>query len=470
MRNRHITRTGAMHLLAQVLLLAVLYAVWHERPLAIEGVWRSVVLVGLVFGQSAIWVFFFYLQDRAEPEPTGYVLVAFVSGMAAASLVALPAEQTFFHLASWMYGSPLSLALGATCVRGVIASFLVYAIVRYGFLPDREFDEPADGVAYGAFIGCGFAAVSNLTYLELHPDFTPFAIAASAVMNVTVYGSVGALVGYLVGRTKFSWRPVGAAHALAIVVGAVLVGGYHVLAEYAAVANAEQPLWAGAGASIAFAVLVLGSVTLLMYRLTARATGGASPTMTLFDPWAIGVGMLLVAGGAYATWDGTRPVPFRDARAALSFTYDPLAVAAGGAEGSPVVTQAAFARHGSAGLPLVFTARTARGATIVVQRDAGSVPVDQLDPRRFLRQAEPMSLTISDVTIGGRRGLRMRYAYLLPAAELSRGLPQLRWAYTDVVPGATDTYAISFDAAPDAFSTDEPVYADVLSTVSWSTP
>ena len=81
-----------------------------------------------------------------------------------------------------------------------------------------------------------------------------------------------------------------------------------------------------------------------------------------------------------------------------------------------------------------------------------------------------MSLTTSDVTIGGRRGLRMRYAYLQTADGFSKDLPQLRWAYTDVVPNATDTYAMSFDAAPDAFSRDEHVYADVLSTVNWSKP
>jgi hypothetical protein len=64
----------------------------------------------------------------------------------------------------------------------------------------------------------------------------------------------------------------------------------------------------------------------------------------------------------------------------------------------------------------------------------------------------------------------MRYAYLLAADGLSKDLPHLRWAYTDVVPSGTDTYAMSFDAAPDVFSHDEHVYADVLSTVRWSQP
>lgn len=468
MRPRHLTRTGALNVLAQVVFLAVLYAVGHERHLIADGIWRDVILIGLVFAQSLIWVAFFYLQDRAEPEPTGYVLVAFVAGMAAASLIALPAEQTLFHLSSWLYRSDTSLVLGATCVRGAIASLLVYAIIRYGFGPTGEFDEPADGLAYGAFVGCGFAAVLSLSYLTAHPDFTLFAIGQSAATNVLVYASVGALVGYLVGRTKFRSRPVGAAHAVAILVGAGLVGLYQVVVEYAVTAGSAHPLWAGAGAAVAFAIVVLGVATTLMYRVTAHATPASAQAMRPFDPLAIGAGLVLLAVGAYATYDGLRNVVFLDVRYAISFAYDPIGAAAGGSAGSGVITQAAFAKHGSAGLPLVFTARTPGGAMIVVQRAPGSVPVDQVDPRRFLNSADPLGLTISDVSVGGRHGLRMRYAYLAKPDTFSRELPSLHWAYTDVVPGPTDTYALSFDAAPDAFGRDEHVYTAVLSTVSWS--
>ena len=77
-----------------------------------------------------------------------------------------------------------------------------------------EFDEPADGMTYGAFLGCGFAAVWSLGYLAAHPDFTLFSLAYSASTNVLVYASVAALVGYLVGRTRFQKRHPGLSYAL----------------------------------------------------------------------------------------------------------------------------------------------------------------------------------------------------------------------------------------------------------------
>jgi RsiW-degrading membrane proteinase PrsW (M82 family) len=468
MRHRSAARTGALNLVAQVLLLAVLFAVAHEHQLAATGGWRTLVLTGLVVGQSALWATFFYLQDRVEPEPTRYVLLAFVAGLAGAVLITLPADRVLFRTAAWMYRSPSSLILGAACIRGTLAALLVYVTVRHGFMRDAEFDEPADGFVYGAFIGCGLAAATSLSRLTAQADFTPFAIAAAAATNVMVYGSVGGLVGYLVGRTKFAPNAAGPSHALAILAGAALIGIYHVIAEYGVVSSSNQPLWAGTWAAAAFAVVVLGTATALMYRVAGRTQPSAGATPWRVDVAAVTMAATLLAAGAYAAYASTRPVTFQDARYALVFTYDPVAAVSAGSTGTAVVTQASFGTHGAPGLPVVFTARTQNGATIVVQADSAVAAPNQIDNTRYLRSVEPVGLTTSDVTIGGQRGLRMRYAYLLKPSNGPRELPRLRWAYTDVVTSSGRTYAMSFDATPDVFGRDEPVYADLLSTVRWS--
>ncbi len=426
------------------------------------------VLVGVVFVQSVIWVGFFYLQDRVEPEPTGHVLVAFAAGMAAASLVALPIEQTFFHISDWMYRSETDLVLAATCVHGALVSLLVYAIVRYGFMPDAEFDEPADGMAYGAFIGCGFAAVSSLTYLALHPTFTLFAIADSAAMNVLVYASVGALVGYLVGRTKFRPRGAAGSYALAVFAGALLVGAYQMFVDYAFVAGARYALWAGTLAAVVFALLVLGAATALMFRITGEPAAHPGRAERRLDPLALGAGVVLLAAGAVAAHAATRAVLFQDARHAIAFAYDPAAAhVAGPGLDEGRVTQAAFTTHGSAGLPLIFTARTPAGSTVAVQARPGTVALDRLDPLVFLTTPDPIGLTLTDVTVGGRRGVRLRYAYQIDPPARSRELPRMRWAYTDVVPSDAETFALSFDADPGSFDRDARFYEDLLSTVTW---
>jgi len=144
--------------------------------------------------------------------------------MGAASVFALPIERDLFRINDWLYESALSLILGSIVVRGTFVSFLIYLVVRYGFYASDEFDEPVDGMVYGAFAGSGFAAITSLTALTSHPDFTVFVIAYTAATNVLVYASVGSIVGYLVGRTKFSTAYAQGSHLLAVVVGPLLTG------------------------------------------------------------------------------------------------------------------------------------------------------------------------------------------------------------------------------------------------------
>lgn len=110
-------------------------------------------LGGLLPG--CIWLFFWLLEDRCEPEPKRYIILAFMGGMLAV-LVALPIEQYF---------------------QGALSGFLVYAawaateeIVKFGmayFLVLRSgvFDEPLDAVIYMVTIALGFSVVENALFL-----------------------------------------------------------------------------------------------------------------------------------------------------------------------------------------------------------------------------------------------------------------------------------------------------------------
>ena len=207
MRRRTFLTTGWLNILGQIVLLAALYAFGSVSALGMAGPWAPYALLLLVGLPSALWTVFFYLQDRRKPEPAHAVILAFLAGMAAASVFALPIERDLFQTSAWLYESPALLILGSALVRGTLASFLVYLIIHLGFYPSRDFDEPADGMIYGAFAGAGFATITSLTYLAGHLDFTLFAIGYTAATNILMYASVGALVGHLVGRTKFSTRP-----------------------------------------------------------------------------------------------------------------------------------------------------------------------------------------------------------------------------------------------------------------------
>src|SRR5262245_22293639 len=97
MRTRSFVATGWLNVAVQAGLLGVLYAVGRDRPLEATGVPREIALLVLVGTPSAIWTAFFYVRDRRRPEPSRYVLAAFLAGMAAAAVFALPVERDLFH-------------------------------------------------------------------------------------------------------------------------------------------------------------------------------------------------------------------------------------------------------------------------------------------------------------------------------------------------------------------------------------
>jgi len=71
------------------------------------------------------------------------------------------------------------------------------------------------------------------------------------------------------------------------------------------------------------------------------------------------------------------------------------------------------------------------------------------------------------VTIGGKAALRLQYAYLALPNDRLRGLPELRWAYTDIVPGESYTFVLSYQASPEAFERERAVYDEVLQSMRW---
>lgn len=470
MRTRTVARTGALNLAAQVAILAVLYFTAHERAADATGAPRVLLLMGVTLLPSAIWALFFYLQDRRQPEPTANVVMAFAAGAGAAAALVLPAEAHLFQSSEWMYRSPLALALGATLVRGALVAAMFYVIIRYGFMPSADFDEPADGMAYGAFAGSGLAAVLSLSQASAHPDFTLFALAYAAATNVMAYASIGALTGYLVGRAKFQLRPAPLSYAEAIVAGAALTGLYHVIAEYAFVEESANAMWISVGAALVFAIIVLALATWLMGRLTSRSDHQSRLVARALDPLPAAVAVLLIAAGAFVAWRTVGPAAFH--AGGFGFEYDASFVPSVGGAGQerPPVTQASFGRRGTAapvtGVPM-FRAASLDGARLAVRRVAESLAFDQLDPLPFAGVDNPLAMDISEVTAGGRRALRMRFAYLEPRDDAAGGLPKLRWALVDVVPSAGATYVFSLDAAPETFAAAERAYRDLLMTVQW---
>ncbi len=146
---------------------------------------------------AVLLVWFFHARDTF-PEPARVLWTTFALGcasivpavlagvivepaMAATDLVSIAALQAF--------------VVAALCEESSkLAVLLFYSFRR------SEFDEPMDGIVYGATVSLGFAALENVLYVMNGG----LAIAVlRGLLSVPGHATYGAVMGYYVGRARF---------------------------------------------------------------------------------------------------------------------------------------------------------------------------------------------------------------------------------------------------------------------------
>ncbi len=273
-RATHERRGSWRSLLALVVVLVVFVAVVYALDAVIHPIFTggmlAVVGVLLALVPAAIWLAFFYLQDRLEPEPAGYVLGVFALGALLAAAVGVPLLDKVFRVGNWLFANTLTTLLGSILVVGFTQEFLKYAAVRFSVYNSGEFDEPTDGIIYCTAAGLGYATVLNVQFVisnggvNLGPGVIAMAIVALA------QASFAGITGYFLGRAKFEadpiwWMPLGV--TLAAVAnglfnwarGRVSTGGISLAGSVA------SPWWGLALAAVVAAV-ILGLLVWLIRR------------------------------------------------------------------------------------------------------------------------------------------------------------------------------------------------------------
>ncbi len=113
-----------------------------------------------------LWLMWFWLQDWYDREPLRTILVTFLLG-AVATLPAMVFNAMGMLLVSGFLGASLvSEWVMLMCVVGPVEEAVkLWAVASYAYRRP-EFDEPVDGVVYGAAAALGFAAAENVLYLS----------------------------------------------------------------------------------------------------------------------------------------------------------------------------------------------------------------------------------------------------------------------------------------------------------------
>ena len=214
-RKRGGVWTSAILALAAVLVfVAAVVAIDAALKPQLSGIALLAVGIVLAIVPAALWLVFFYLQDRLQPEPVGKVTQQFVIGLALAGAIGIPLTDQVFAVQDWLFQDTLTTTLGAVFVRGAIEAFLIYATVRYFIFNSPEFDERTDGVVYGTAAGLGYATALNLQFILANQGAALGAGELYVAEVALAYAAFGGLLGYFLGHAKMQrdpiwWLPLG---------------------------------------------------------------------------------------------------------------------------------------------------------------------------------------------------------------------------------------------------------------------
>jgi RsiW-degrading membrane proteinase PrsW (M82 family) len=123
-----------------------------------------------------VWLFFWLMEDRCEPEPKRYIVFAFFAGMVVIAIA------LYLEFVSGCYYSggyletfkqcsisiPARPNLGLLVIWALIEECMKFGAAYFVALRLAAFDEPLDAVIYLVTVALGFSALENALFL-----FTP---------------------------------------------------------------------------------------------------------------------------------------------------------------------------------------------------------------------------------------------------------------------------------------------------------
>lgn len=271
-----------------------------------------IVLVISAVVPALLLMWYFRARD-AYPEPPRVVWTTFAIGVfsvAPVVLVELPIDAAFARVSDpWLAG------LGGAFLGAAIPEDAAKFLILYVYcLRSGSFDEPMDGLVYGAAASLGFAALENLLFV--YSGGLGVAVIR-AVTAVPSHAMNGAIMGYFLALYHFLPARRGAYLFQALAIPIVLHGLYDfplLTAERLPDGHPASALLIGGPIAVLSVELGFASVLLHRVRMVQRqqlANAGAAPDydfLHAYHTWDARVGnlrgWLLVLFGGVLAWIG----------------------------------------------------------------------------------------------------------------------------------------------------------------------
>jgi len=231
------------------------------------------VLLAIV--PSAVWMYFFYRQDRLEPEPKTKLAAVFLLALLLTGALGVPLINDWFQVRVWASADSITSLLASILIVGFTWQAIAYAAVRLVVYDTSEFDERMDGIVYGTVAGLGVATLINLNYVLANGGVALGPGVIQVVTTALAQASFSGLMGYFMAEAKFEHKPVWWV-PLGLFIAAVLNGLFSwLLSEVSANGLSVSP-WRSLVLGMVVALAVFGLLLMLMRRATQETL--AQPT------------------------------------------------------------------------------------------------------------------------------------------------------------------------------------------------
>ena len=187
-------------------------------------------LVAVALAPIVFLAWFIYTRDRYEREPRRLIVKTFLLG----AILVIPVVVAELLGSMFLPPStdPVALFLHFLLVVALVEESSKYLAVRASAYSSPEFNEPMDGLVYGAIAGLGFAAPENLMYVLSRGVGLGI---IRAVLSVPGHALWGSIIGYYLARQKLA--PARSLGLVGLSVAVIL----HTAFDYGLVGTA--PLW-----------------------------------------------------------------------------------------------------------------------------------------------------------------------------------------------------------------------------------
>jgi RsiW-degrading membrane proteinase PrsW (M82 family) len=159
-------------------------------------------LLAIALAPGAAIGLYIYWKDKHEREPLGLLVKSFFFGVIS-TLITLLISWPISRLVPLDPTSVTQQAVHAFLLVALIEEFSKFIFVRWVLYPNKNFNEPFDGIVYSLTVSLGFAGLENILYVL---DGGVETAVLRMFTAVPAHASFGVLMGYFLGKAKFEHK------------------------------------------------------------------------------------------------------------------------------------------------------------------------------------------------------------------------------------------------------------------------